>query len=288
MQGFGDKSDVSDSLRVRAEKVIGVKTNSSSEDPESLLHELRVHQIELEIQNEELRLTQLALQESLARYIDLYDSAPVGYISLDEEGVIVEANLPMAAMLGMPRNKVLSAKFNRFILPEDQDIFYHHWRGLLHQGQVSELRLVRADSQPVWVRLESRLLKGAKDTRTCHSVVSDISRVKQAEAARQEQDAKATALLQQAEELRIEKERAENVASAKSQFLSSMSHEIRTPMNGIVGMLELLSDTYLSQEQMGYMELVRGASDSLLAIIDDILDFSKMEARQAGPGNDSF
>ncbi len=240
------------------------------EDTLRLLHELHVHRAELEMQNEQLRSTQLALEESHARYFDLYDLAPVGYVSLNEDGVIVEANLQAALMLGVNRSALLGARLASSVLPEDQDAFYHHRRSLAPDGdhQVVELRLVRKDSGPLWVHLKSVLTKDEAGSLLCRTVVSDISPFK--EATEQ--------VRQAAGELLVQKERAEAATLIKSQFLSTMSHEIRTPMNGICGMTALLSSTALTPEQRGYTETIRESADALLTIIDDILDFSKMEA----------
>ena len=91
-----------------------------------MLHELRVHQIELEMQNEELRRAQAELDAARARYFDLYDLAPVGYCTLSEQGLILEANLTAATLLGVARGALVKQPFTRFILKEDQDIYYLH------------------------------------------------------------------------------------------------------------------------------------------------------------------
>ena len=100
-----------------------------------MLHELRVHQIELEMQNEELRRTQAELEASRARYFDLYDLAPVGYFTLSEKGLILEANLTAATLLGVARGDLVKQPLPRFILPEDQDIYYLHRKQLLKRAR---------------------------------------------------------------------------------------------------------------------------------------------------------
>ena len=91
-----------------------------------LLYELRVHQTELEMQNEELRRVQLELDATRARYFDIYDLAPVGYCTLSEQGLILEANLTAATLFGITRGELARQRLSRFILKADQDIFYLH------------------------------------------------------------------------------------------------------------------------------------------------------------------
>ena len=95
----------------------------SPEETRRELHELRVHQIELELQNEELRRTHAELDASRARYFDLYDMAPVGYCTLSEKGLIMEANLTTANLLGAARHTLINQPLSRFILKNDQDIY---------------------------------------------------------------------------------------------------------------------------------------------------------------------
>jgi len=104
------------------------------EETRQTLHELRVHQIELEIQNEELRRTQGELVEERTRYFDLYDLAPVGYLTLSEKGLIMEANLTAATMLGVARRSLLNSPITLFIPKEDQDIFYLNRKQLIETG----------------------------------------------------------------------------------------------------------------------------------------------------------
>src|SRR5580658_6763594 len=95
-------------------------------DMHSLAHELHVHQMELEMQNEELRRVQLELEASRDHYSALYDFSPVGYLKLSEEGIVREANLTLAGQLGLNRSEVIGKRFSRFLAPEAQDVFHSH------------------------------------------------------------------------------------------------------------------------------------------------------------------
>jgi PAS domain S-box-containing protein len=141
------------------------------------LHELRVHQIELEMQNEELRRTQEELEVSRARYFDLYDLAPVGYVTLSEKGLILEANLTAAKLLGLARSALIKQPLSRFILPQDQDTYYLHRKTLLETGapQAWECRLLKKDAGPFWAQVEATTAPGVDGVSVCRAVVSDIT-----------------------------------------------------------------------------------------------------------------
>jgi PAS domain S-box-containing protein len=166
------------------------------EEARRLLHELRVHQIELEMQNEELRRAQEELEASRARYFDLYDLAPVGYVLLGEPGLILEANLTAANLLGVARSAMSRQPLTRFILPEDQDIYYRHRKQLFETGQpqVCEMRMVRQGGSPFWARLRATAVRNVPQGQdnesgaspvACRIVISDITQLRQAEEARQ-------------------------------------------------------------------------------------------------------
>ena len=180
-----------DTLRNKAEEAVRSKTTPlpgqpgtpSSEADRVVWHELQVHQIELEMQNEELRRVQAELELSHARYFDLYDLAPVGYVSLSEHSLIVEANLSFAAMLGLPRSQLVNQPLSRFILPENQDIYYQHRLHLAASGmpQSFELRLLRKDAEPLWVKLQANQSSNADGSTVFRLVAIDISERKHAE-----------------------------------------------------------------------------------------------------------
>lgn len=148
-------------------------------DLEKMAHELAVHQVELEIQNEELRRARLAVEETRDRYIDLFDFAPIGHFTLDEHNRIVEANRSASQMLGVERQDLLKKSFTKFINPEDTDIFYFHRKEALACGvrQTVELRMQKEGGTPFYVQMES-LKSGAERLRIA---LTDITRLKRAE-----------------------------------------------------------------------------------------------------------
>jgi PAS domain S-box-containing protein len=157
---------------------------TSPEESARLLYELQVHQIELEMQNEELRRAQQELETSRAKYFDLYDLAPVGYLTLGDHGLILEANLTAAHMLGVDRRLLAEQPVTHFIAREDQDIYYLCRRKLLETGarQVCEVRMLRPEGGRFWVRLETTAGQGGEsEDLGCRTVMSDITERKHAE-----------------------------------------------------------------------------------------------------------
>ena len=151
----------------------------SSAQLKQALHELQVHKIELEMQNEELRRVQVELGRSQARYFDLYDLAPVCYCTVSPQGLIVESNLALASLLGIARGTLVKQLFSRFILDEDQAIYYQHRQLLFATGeqQVLELRLVHGLLSH-WVRLVMVVARDDDGGPVCRMAVTDISDLK--------------------------------------------------------------------------------------------------------------
>jgi chemotaxis protein methyltransferase CheR len=157
----------------------------SPEETRRMLHELRVHQIELEMQNVELRRIQAEMDLYQERYFDLYDLAPVGYCTLSEKGLILEANLTASTMLKVARDALANQPITRFILKEDQDIYYRHRKHLFETGepQVCELHMVNQDGASFWARLDSTVVKYSGCETQCRVVIIDITAHKRAEEA---------------------------------------------------------------------------------------------------------
>jgi PAS domain S-box-containing protein len=160
----------------------------SPEDTRRLLHELRVHQIELQMQNEELCLAQVKLEEARARYFDLYDLAPVGYCCVSEHGLILEANLTAATLLGVARRDLVAQPITRFIASDDADSYYLHRKQLIKTGTPQEwdLRMVTRDGTPLWAYMHITAAQGEGGAPVHRIVMSDITARKQAEEALRE------------------------------------------------------------------------------------------------------
>lgn len=180
--------DKFETLRKRAEASIRAPDFSKAplefEDSLQLIHELQTFQVELELQNDELQRSQQELMNAQTRYTDLYDFAPVGYITLNLKRMILNANHTLSDMLLIDKRDILDHPLSDFILFEDQDIFYRYWRTLSTPTprQFCELRLKKKDGTPFAVQLESTLFSSAgSDIKQYHTVIIDITQRKQTE-----------------------------------------------------------------------------------------------------------
>jgi PAS domain S-box-containing protein len=178
-------------LRQQAEDLISRQALEGKQaapvDIRSLVHELEVHQIELEMQNEELVQAQVELEKSRDRYIDLYDFAPVGYLTLSDKGIILEANLTATSLLGMERKKLVRQRLANFVFREDQDTFYLFSKKLFESKmqQAGEVRLTPRGpgSAPIYALLEGMTGLSEGGEVIGRLSISDISKQKAAERA---------------------------------------------------------------------------------------------------------
>jgi len=178
------------SLREKAEKLLvrAGKNFPALEGPkaEELIHELQVHQIELEMQADELRRAYLLLEESRDKYLDLYEFAPLGYLMLTEKALVTDANLTAALLLGIERKKLIHARFGKCIAEHDTDTWHRYFLDVLKQREkcTCTLTLRRGDGSTFPARLESIRNTGREGgSPTIRVAVSDITDIRQIEMA---------------------------------------------------------------------------------------------------------
>ncbi|MBE2262594.1 MAG: PAS domain S-box protein [Burkholderiaceae bacterium] len=254
-----------------------LSVNAETASPEALrqaLHELQVHQIELEMQNEELRRMHEELDASRARYFDLYDLAPVGYCTLNEQGLILEANLTAAALLGLTRNDLVSKPISRFIVASDEDVYYLCRRRLVDTGepQSCELQMRKKDGSTFWAHLAATGARDAMDAPVHRVMLSDISERRTLDEALQTRN----------QELERARAVADSANRAKSDFLAGMSHELRSPLNSILGFAQLMQagnppPSAADEARIGH---ILQAGWHLLALVNDVLDLAAVESGQ--------
>ena len=272
----------SSELRERAEQAVRRKPPLSAMNLNNLppeltrqtLHELQVHQIELQMQNEELQNAQIQLDKSRARYFDLYDLAPVGYCTVSEQGLITEANLAIAALLGLSRIHIVNQPISRFIQRAHQDRYYAYRTQVMSTGvaRTCELQLVKSDGSTVWVTMTTTTVLEDDGASVLRMVLGDITARKKMDQLLQDKN---TAL---DEARRV----ADKSNHAKSDFLSSMSHELRTPLNAILGFAQLINagSPTPTPTQKKSLDQILLAGWYLLDLINEILDLALVESGQ--------
>ena len=243
-------------LRARAEAISRVKktdiSSLSEREIARIFHELEVHQIELQMQNEELLQFQSELEQQKADFISLYNDAPLGYVTINNNQHIIQANNTLANMLSMNLNKIIDKPLAHFIHWDDKDIFYLFLIRLKDDGNITGCQMrLNTVKKIINVYIEAVV----QDNDDIRIAITDVT------------------------ELVVAKLKAEESDRLKSSFLANMSHEIRTPMNGILGFSELLKDPNLVPEtQFKYIDLIQQSGTRMLTIINNIVDISKIEA----------
>lgn len=223
-------------LRRRAEEKVAAMEAAEAPttgDPVRLLHELHVHKAELEMQNEELRRAQAELEASRARYRDLYDQAPVGYCTVNEAGMIVEANLTAARLLGVSRGTLVRQALSHFVCAEDQDHWYRQRRRLLGSGdpRLGELRLRRPGRPWFWAQLDIMAEEGCGTPPVCRVAITDITARKRLEVERETALAR-LALAEERERQRLSRELHDRTAQDLVALAVGLKSLDRCPATG--------------------------------------------------------
>ena len=176
------KSGNAAELRRQAEVRLKQSPPKSELKAAELLHELQVHQIELEMQNDELRRTQAELDTVRARYFDLYDLAPVGYFTIDKSGLITEVNCAGATLLGVAKHPLIGQPFSRFIYSEDADHYYQYRTqitaahfGTLPPPACADLRMMKQADLLFWAQVHATSTTDATGAPVVCLTVTDIT-----------------------------------------------------------------------------------------------------------------
>ena len=250
--GSGLRRLAEDRLRARQGGAPGV---DAAPDRERLIHELQVHQVELEIQNEELRRARDELEVTVARWTELYDFAPVGYVTLDDKSTILEINLVGAAMLGKERSRVIGHRFALGVTAATRPTFDAFLATLGGKDKAScDVALVNRGGRDLSVHVDGvRERDGQKTDWRCRAALTDVTERKAAE-----------------ELLRAEDRQ-------KSEFLAVLSHELRNPLAPIRNSLHVLERAQPGSDLARHATAVlRRQTEHLTRLVDDLLDVTRI------------
>ena len=255
-----------DELRARAERILDAESPEAriqvKQSVSELVEELQTHQIELELQNEELQAARQALEASQVRYRALFDFAPATYLIISADGLVVDINVTGLDLLRVTRQRILQKPFWLYVGSAHRDRLARHIKTVIERAseKVCELRLERKDDSQLWGRLHSVPHEGPDGEAQVRTALIDITERKELE-----------------QELIAAREEAVQATQAQRAFLSNMSHEIRTPLTSVIGFAEALGDMAASGEQREFAEAIAGSGQRLLDTLNSVLDYTRIQ-----------
>jgi PAS domain S-box-containing protein len=270
------KSNSLAALRKKAEKRLSEQSTRldglSKKDVKHLVNELGTHQIELEMQNEELRRARVELEASRAKYADLYEFSPVGYFTFDMKGLIQEVNLTGANMLGMEKRFLLSKPIRGFVDPAHRANFRNYLLEVFRTQtlQTCDLTFLGRDGRVFHAQLHSLSFKmGEEDPGVCRTAVSDVTERKRAE---DELKTAHAALVHRAYDLQA-------VNAQLESFSYAVSHDLKAPLRTIEGFTRALLEEHadgLDAKGRDYLRRVHSASGRMNQLIDAMLSMARL------------
>ncbi|MGE5353890.1 MAG: sensor histidine kinase, partial [Acidobacteriota bacterium] len=265
-----NNSPKDDPLRKKAEELLTNKQDKpgrslSEADRLKLLHELQVHQIELEMMNEELRLARDKAELSAEKYEELYDFAPAGYLTLQPDGSISELNLSAAQMLGSERSRLINNNFRNFVSNSSLLDFDECFSEIFEDKSKAscELMLSVKDNNSMFVYLEGKSIDNGNN---CIVSMIDITMRRKTEEA-----------------LRHTSEALKRSNTELEQFAYAVSHDLQEPLRMINGYIKLLEEKLrgtLDAKAAGYMDNILDGSKRMFILIKDLLAYSRVTLRQ--------
>ncbi len=286
-------SEKDDYLRKNAEEILQSQLNDiefSSADVYEVIYELRVHQIELEIQNEELREVQLKLEDSRREYFDFYNFAPIGYFTMNKDGIILKVNLTGATLLGSDRANLYKKAFIQFIEPECRNKFHHHIMKVLDDGtkETVELKLIKMDKNLFYAKLETIKVQDENGNfKEFRIALTDTTVQKDAEKALHDRNAHIHKMLNveinehEEAEIKLEKliEKYKISNQELEQFAYVSSHDLKEPLRMITSFLQLLQQRYsdeLDDDANDFINYAVDGAKRMDMMINDLLEYSKI------------
>lgn len=255
-----------------------VRKKSPTAAERRLADELHTHQVELEMQNQELVRAKGDLERSRARYFELFDFAPVPYFTFTQAGVVETLNLAAAELLQIDRQRMNGTALSSFLEDSSRGAFRAHLEEVFEGGDKKPtLDLVVAPKRNGprrHVHMASRLIRGEMgDAPLCLSAVVDITERKSAE----EEVSRLNSILEQRVAQRtLELEETNKDLEA---FIYSISHDLRAPLRNMAGFATIITEDYLTRvpsEVVGYVKRIQAGNEKMLRLVDDLLRFSRL------------
>ncbi len=236
------------------------------EDIQRLVHLLQVHQVELEHQNDELRITQQELEVSRNKYVSLFDFSPIPYFTLDPDGIIKEVNLSASKMFGIDRSKLIGKSFITYIPLNEKDIFNSFIKTVFNSSvkHSCELKVMNKDKRIFYVLLEGLKLDDILESdQKCQVALIDLTEYKRIEDS----------LKKSNEELKI-------LNTTKDKFFSIITHNLRSPFEAVLNYSELLATELETLSQEEIIQFSRGLDEilnNLYGLLENLFHWSMMQ-----------
>jgi PAS domain S-box-containing protein len=250
----------------KAESKTKKPSGEKIKDIQRLVYLLQVHQVELEHQNQELRITHQELEVSRNKYVNLFDFSPIPYFTLDLQGVIKEVNLSASKMFGIDRSKLIDRSFINFITLDDKNIFKSFINSVFSNPikQSCELKVINKDNRIFNILLEGLVLDDALESgQKCQIAVIDLTEYKRIENS-----------------LKVSNEELKTLNSTKDKFFSIIAHDLRGPFQSLLSYSEMLAmemDTLSQEEIIQFSKGLYEILTNLYSLLENLLHWSMMQ-----------